>query len=69
MPAIRDICNPRLVLAMDFKEQPGKTAAENEEAQDRWEESVLNILEANDFDAIPLVSEPKGYPDRVARRR
>jgi hypothetical protein len=69
MLAVRDICEPGLVLAMDFKEQPGKTASEGEEARRTWEESVLNILEANDFDAIPLVSEPQGYPNRVARRR
>ena len=69
MPVISDICNPGLILAMDYKEQSSMTAAENEDNQDRWKESVLNILEANDFDAIPLVSEPQGYPVRVARRR
>ena len=30
---------------------------------------MLNILEANDFDAIPLVKETNGQPSRIARRR
>ena len=70
MPKIVDISGERLTRAMDFQgweddSEDGSDAT----LQKNWEDAILNILEANDFDAIPLVSEPEGYPVRIARRR
>ena len=78
MVGIRDICSPGLVLAMDFHRDIGGPEGDSEAAHggnsriegvEGWEEAVLNVLEANDFDAIPLVTETNGRPSRIARRR
>ena len=52
-------------MAMDFDPE-GPDAEFPAEA---WGKSILNILEANDFDAIPLVTARNERPSRIARRR
>tara|TARA_B100002051_G_scaffold250226_1_gene261509 strand:- start:147 stop:1553 length:1407 start_codon:yes stop_codon:yes gene_type:complete len=73
MAGIWDISSEGLFLAMDFKwdDSDGGSDSIVDQGEPRlhWNKVILNILEANDFDAIPLVSEPKGRPSRIARRR
>ena len=78
MAGILDICSPELVVAMDFNWDIGGVEGDSDAAgkemsrmdeSERGEKAILNILEANDFDAIPLVSEHNGQPSRIARRR
>ena len=70
MVGIRDICSPGLVMAMDFNQDinnaNGHSDAVGTEERREWEKGLLNILEANDFDAIPLVKETNGQPSRIA---
>ena len=78
MAGIQDISSEDLFLAMDFQWESSDGGSDSVEhkgdldkngARMHWNKVLLNILEANDFDAIPLVSEPKGRPSRIARRR
>ena len=66
MVRLADISSSTLVCAMDSLGADG----EPKDILDPQEISVLeNILVANDFDAIPLVSERGAIPGRIARRR
>lgn len=66
MVRLADISSSNLVCAMDSLGADG----EPKDILDPQEISVLeNILVANDFDAIPLVSERGAVSGRIARRR
>ena len=65
MAGIRDVCSQGLVMAMDiYPERP-----DTDFPAEAWGKSILNILEANDFDAIPLVTARSERRSRIARRR
>ena len=59
-----DLFVTSLVYAMDYRGD-----LDDSDSIRTWEKTVLNILDANDFDAIPLVSDYGAYPSRIARRR
>ena len=70
MVGIRDICSPGLVLAMDFHRDIGGPEGDSDawrkrriEGVEGWEKGVLNVLEANDFDAIPGKETNGNHPE------
>lgn len=66
VPMLLNISSPNLVVAMDRPRRDPKIPSGNDSIHQR---ALLNILSANDFDAIPLVETPGARPSRIARRR
>ena len=66
MVRLADISSSTLVCAMDSLGADGEP---KENLEDREISVLENILDANDFDAIPLIPERGCKPRRIARRR
>ena len=66
MSMIFEVSSPDLVVAIDGYSEEG---VESSEALSHEEGALLNILDANNFDAIPLVPARGKRPTRIARRR